>query len=457
MSSLKKKIVGNSIAVAFQKGVRVLEQLILIPFFITAWGKDYYGEWLTLTIVPNIFVLSDLGFGTAAANYFVLKYAGGEKQEAADISKSGFRIISIVVICGLLISTGLMIGLAEFNVLDKSIIDKNDAIWAVSILILARLLAFYVQLFEAYYRAARRASLSINLVSIQSFFNILAGFVVLFAGYGIIAYSISQLIVTVVFLIGYGVYSKTLINFSKEGIVGRVKKEDIKAITSKGLGYLMSPIWQAIFFQGTTFVVRVVLGPGAVTVFNTIRTLTRSVNQLINMLDTIIFPEMQYEIGLKNINKAAMLYRISMIVAICIAFAGVAFLMLFGLWFYGKWTNNQLEVSSTVWNLLVVGILFNAMWWLGGVVYRAFNQPFKYTMAGVVCAVISVAASYVLASLYGMVGIAIGCLLLEVLMAAYVLPNSLKLLNTSMSDFYLQGKNDVAQLVAVVNKKFRKK
>jgi O-antigen/teichoic acid export membrane protein len=161
------------------------------------------------------------------------------------------------------------------------------------------------------------------------------------------------------------------------------------------------------------------------------------------MLDTIIFPEMQYEIGLKNINKAAMLYRISMIVAICIAFAGVAFLMLFGLWFYGKWTNNQLEVSSTVWNLLVVGILFNAMWWLGGVVYRAFNQPFKYIDAGVVCAVISVAASYVLASLYGMVGIAIGCLLLEVLMAAYVLPNSLKLLNTSMSDFYLQGKNDV--------------
>jgi O-antigen/teichoic acid export membrane protein len=197
--------------------------------------------------VPNIFVLSDLGFGTVAVKLFCFKICRRRKQEAADISKSGFRIISIVVICGLLISTGLMIGLAEFNVLDKSIIDKNDAIWAVSILILARLLAFYVQLFEAYYRAARRASLSINLVSIQSFFNILAGFAVLFAGYGIIAYSISQLIATVVFLIGYGVYSKTLINFSKEGIVGRVKKKILKQLLVRGLVIFMSPIWQAIF------------------------------------------------------------------------------------------------------------------------------------------------------------------------------------------------------------------
>lgn len=455
--SIKKKLLGNGIAVIFQKSVRVLEQLILVPFFITAWGAAYYGEWITLTIIPNIFVLSDLGFGTAAANYFVLKYAGGARQEAADVSKSGFRIITIVILVGLLVTGGVLFVLGEFNVFDKSLIDKNEAITAVSILILARLLAFYVQLFEAYYRAARRASLSINLITLQSFFNIVAGFFVLLAGYGIVMFAISQLIVTLIFVAGYGLYSSKLIDFSKEGITGVVKKEDIKAITSKGLGYLMSPIWQAIFFQGTTFVVRIVLGAESVVVFNTIRSLTRSVNQLINMLDTIIFPEMQYEIGLNNISKAAKLYRTAMIVAIAIAGAGVVFLMIFGLWFYGIWTNNQLVVSKSVWSLLIIGILFNAMWWLGGVVFRAYNQPFKYTIAGTICSLISVCASYVLASLYGMVGIAIGCLLLEVLMAAYVLPSSLILLNTSLADFFTQGKDDIRQLSTFINKKFQKK
>jgi hypothetical protein len=42
----------------------------------------------------------------------------------------------------------------------------------------------------------------------------------------------------------------------------------------------MSPMWQAIFFQGTTFVVRILLRPIAVTIFNTVRTvLERQMNE----------------------------------------------------------------------------------------------------------------------------------------------------------------------------------
>ena len=74
--SLKKKLIYNGLASALQKVVKVSEQLLLVPFFITAWGAVYYGEWLTLTIIPTIIGFSDLGFGTAAANSFVLRYAG---------------------------------------------------------------------------------------------------------------------------------------------------------------------------------------------------------------------------------------------------------------------------------------------------------------------------------------------------------------------------------------------
>ena len=73
--TLKKRLLKNGLASVFQKGVRVLEQLFLVPFFITAWGAAYYGEWLTLTIIPSVIAFSDLGFGTASANSFVLSYA----------------------------------------------------------------------------------------------------------------------------------------------------------------------------------------------------------------------------------------------------------------------------------------------------------------------------------------------------------------------------------------------
>lgn len=72
--SLKKNLLKNGLATVFQKLIRVFEQLALVPFFISAWGAAYYGEWLTLTIFPTIIGLSDLGIGSAAANTFVLRY-----------------------------------------------------------------------------------------------------------------------------------------------------------------------------------------------------------------------------------------------------------------------------------------------------------------------------------------------------------------------------------------------
>jgi len=82
MNTTKKNIIKNGLSSFGQKGVRVLEQLFLIPFFITHWGTAYYGEWLTLTIIPSVLAFSDLGLGSAAPNSFVLKYASGKYHES---------------------------------------------------------------------------------------------------------------------------------------------------------------------------------------------------------------------------------------------------------------------------------------------------------------------------------------------------------------------------------------
>ena len=120
--SLKKRLLQNGLASILQKGVRVLEQLFLVPFFITAWGAAYYGEWLTLTIIPSVIAFSDLGFGTAAANSFVLSYAAGDKQKAADISTTGMYIVSIMVGVAMLLSLLIIFILNYFNVFDKALI-----------------------------------------------------------------------------------------------------------------------------------------------------------------------------------------------------------------------------------------------------------------------------------------------------------------------------------------------
>ena len=52
--STKRNIFFNGIANLLSKTVRIAEQLVLVPFFLSSWGAGYYGEWLTLSIFPSI-------------------------------------------------------------------------------------------------------------------------------------------------------------------------------------------------------------------------------------------------------------------------------------------------------------------------------------------------------------------------------------------------------------------
>jgi len=450
--SLKNKLIGNGVAVAIQKVVRVIEQLVLVPFFISAWGAGYYGEWLTLTIVPSVIALSDLGFGSAAASAFVLKYSSGNKQDAANIAKSGFTVISVLVASSMVLSVIVMVLLNYYNAFANSLIKKEDAIWAVLILILAKLITFYTQMFEAYYRAARKANLSINLMTLSALLNIGGGLIVLLAGWGVVSFSIIQLIISLSFNLAYGIFAVRTLALPKE-ISGIVLFSEIKMIGKKGFGYLMSPIWQSVYFQGTTFVIRIALGAESVAIFNTVRTATRSINQLFNMIDAATFPEMQFEIGAGNFDKVKKLYRLSMWASFILAMIGFLFLFFFGLWFYNTWTKHTLNVPDAMWNIFIVGILLNALWWTGGVVFRAYNKPFQFTFAGAISAVISVFFTYILSLKFSLIGAALGSVILDILMAIYVLPASCAILGISVGSLVKDGFADILNLKEVIKRR----
>jgi O-antigen/teichoic acid export membrane protein len=425
--SLKKNIFNNGFATLINKGIKIAEQLLLVPFFITAWGAAYYGEWLTLTIIPSIIGFSDLGFGTAASNSFILKYAANEKLEAANISKSGYLSINIIVITAMLLSF-LIIGILNyFNLFEKSLIPKNEAILAVTFLMLARVLGFFQPLNQAYFRAARKASLSIYLQSIYSGLNLLVGLIVLLCKGNIVMYAFTNLIIAILFNIFYTIFARRILPINKE-YEGVVLLSDVKIIFRKGFGFLLSPVWQAIFFQGTTFVVRIVLGPVAVTIFNTVRTLTRSVNQANSMVISTVLPELQYEIGAGNLVKARKIFRIGLTVITIIAITGVVFLYLGGPWFYELWTRKALNPPIMMWNIFIVGIVFSAIWSISSDVFIAANKPYEFTIAGVVAAILAVLISYISSIYFGLTGAAIGSLFLDVFLFAFILPRSCKLL-----------------------------
>lgn len=451
MSSIAKGIAANGAINILQKLVRVLEQLLLIPFFLVQWGAEYYGEWLTLSIIPSILAFSDLGFGSAVSNSFVLAYSSGDKKHSADLSRSGIAVISFSVAIGVVLTIGTLLVGNSFGLFKHSVIDAQSAMIAVTLLMASKLIGFYGQLIEGYFRAAHKAPLSGIYMVGNGLLNIIVGISVLFAGFGITGYSLSQLIVAVLFNVVYCYSGQRLIDF--EGNKGVIRRSDISDIAKKGMGYLATPIWQAIYFQGSTFVVRIALGAEAVAVFNTVRTVCRSVNQLFSVINAGIFPDMQYEYGRGNLKTVQKLYRISILASFIIAFIGFVLLITAGQYIYGVWTNHKLDVPTDMWTIFMFGVLLNAAWWTSVVVYRVTNKPYHFAIMATAMSVVSVGASYLLASPLGLVGVAIGAVLFDLVMAIYVPYDGCRIFKMKLSDLWTHIPSDYAMLRARVLKK----
>lgn len=449
-NNIVKGIIGNGLAQITLKVIRVMEQLLLIPFFLTAWGAAYYGEWVTLSIIPTILTFTNFGFGSAVSNSFVLAYTGGDKQKAADINKNGILVVGGSIVIGGIITAIILLGGSYFHIFENSIIPINEAILAITLLMIGRLISFYHLLIEGYYRGARKAVLSGFLYAGCSAVNLIVGLCVLYWEGGIVEYAFSQFFVTVAFTIVYFVIGRRLVDL--KGYQGRYILSDIRQIASKGIGYMMDPVWQCVYFQGSTLVVRLTLGPEAVAAFNTIRTACRSVSQIFNVVNGSVFPELQYEYGQGNMKTVHRLFRMSVLSSILIGTIGVIFLSLFGMEIYNWWTQDQLSVTTEVWNTFVVSILFNAVWWTAMVAYPVTNKPYHFAVASITTACLSVIISYILSIYLGLWGAVMGVMLFELIMMLYVLPDSCRLLGIKAIELFTHIKEDS---ILIRNKLFK--
>lgn len=425
--SLKKRLLKNGLSSLLLKLATIAEQLLLVPLFISAWGADYYGEWLTLAILPSIAGLLDLGFASAVANSFILKYVAGDKNEAGTIYRSGLFSLHFIVFFSTILSFFIVLLLNYLDVFDKLLIDKNKAIIVVLILIFSKIVTFYKELYEAFFIASRKYNLSVNIQTIYSICIILASSIILSWNGDIILFSVVNLTITVSYVLIYALIAKNnlSIDFSK----GQVLQSEVRNLFKVGFGYLLAKVWEAVFFQGTTFIVRIVVGPVAVAIFNTVRKLSRTIYQANALVVSSMIPELQYCIGEKQLVHARKLFRLGVFIVMVISGLGILFLLTFGPSFYQFWTRKEISPPIVMWVLFIVGIIFNSLWSIASEVILAANKPYSFTIVASIMAVVAVVTSYVCGLYFGLSGVAVGGVVMDVVLCFYLLPFSCRLLS----------------------------
>ena len=430
--SVKRHLILNGAATLFQQAVVAGRQLVTVPFFLYAWGAETYGEWLTLSAIPMAMALCDLGLGTAAANSFVLNYNRGEVVGAARAMKTGLLLIAVSTALGVLIALGVLYALLLSNSLSRLSVAQETAVGVVAILLFSRLASLAKPLNAAWFRAARRAHTATQLATYFEVVRTLGTITLLWSGAGMLSIAVCDCIVSIASVGWLHARGKRLLpDVHMQGT--SLMRSEIAEYFLKGLAFTMSPIRLAINNQGTLLVTRLALGPESVALVSTLRTVVNSLSQLYGGINATIFPELQRAIATGEMSVARRVYRIGITAATTSSLIGCTALFFAGPTIYNLWTSAQLSPPRYAWCILIAAILTHSLWRTAGSAFAAANRPESFAIAGIIAASIGVAVSAILAMPIGINGILSGLLMMEVVMAFYVIPASCAIVGQSVA------------------------
>ena len=209
----------------------------------------------------------------------------------------------------------------------------------------------------------------------------------------------------------------------------------LKRLFAPSISFLALPIGQSLNLQGMLLVVGHVLGPVAVVIFSTARTVSRTAVAFMGMISNTIWPEMSTAVGAGDWQLARTIHRRACQVSMASGLGIVAVMALVGPWIWRHWTVHKFPTDTLLLDLMLLLVIFSSLWLTSITALTATNQHQAITIVYLTETTVSLAAAWPLAQYFGLRGAALALIAGEVFMAASVLRSSLRFLGDNFGDF----------------------
>lgn len=433
---LKQRLLHAIGATSLGPVLTAVIQLVSVPVFLHFWGLKLYGEWLVLSAIPIYLGFTDFGFGGVAANDMTMLVARGEKSAALEVFQSAWMLTTVVST-----SFGLCAVLALWTLpierwFKITLLSRGQVIAILCVLCVSVLLDLQGSVIAAGFRCDGSYALGTLLGNIVNFAaNASCVIAVAFHASPVIA----AVALVVARMLGNWICQIVLRRKSAWLYYGYryARLRAIKKLVSPALAYMAFPAGDALVYQGMTLVVGAVLGPIAVVMFSTVRTLTRFAYQPVAMVTKSIWPELSVAFGAGNKLLARNLHRCACQASVGLSIAAILFLTIFGDAIYGCWTHHKVVMDHHLFYLLLGQVLVNSIWLTSGVVSVACNRHQRQAMIYLGASSLSLPLAYVLMLWLGLTGAGVSLLLVDLCMISYVLRYSLTLLQDRPQEFLL--------------------
>jgi len=418
---LRNRLKSNFCAAVFGKSVLILQQFLLLPVFLAKWGVEYYGAWLIISALPATLSCANLGLGSASSTRAILALGRGDVALANKGVLSASAILFLIYI---------PLTIVFFFIPADSILIKNTNCLSHVSIILGFLMASagvnsLAGPFEGYWVARGMAARQIWIQSGFQLLNYLAIAFTVFLGGSGVHVAFIQFIITSIGTISFIYLSCKLVSWEDWELLDIVSA---RALMKDGIGFQLSSVWQAIYFQGSIFLANFFLGASGVAAWTVVRIISRLGCQLLNLSYNVFFPEFQSAISKNDLGSCRKIFSfgltVSLIIGICFAFG----LSLFGSSFVSFWTDSIIEVPYYTWLILSMGFIFNSTWWTSQIVPFALNQPWFLNYRALISSIFSILAMYLLLIIKpSLISICLGYIVFDMLMAFGIVSYSLKI------------------------------
>jgi O-antigen/teichoic acid export membrane protein len=449
---IKAVLFKNLGAGAWGKISIVLTRVAQVPFLLWLLGVDDFGRWTVLYSLPSWLNLTNLGFGSVAANEMTMAAGAGDVGLARTVFSTTTSLIIGIGIIGTAVIAGIVPFVPWEGFLHTGPGRHQEMTLAAGLLGLSIFITFFYDVSLGRFRAAQKTHQSVLIASFFPWLD-LAGLVVASRfSHRFDVLAMGMLGSTIVCCIVYVWLSRRAfpgISFS----FAEIDKKRYRGLFRKGIAFQSFTLGNALMFQGNIMVIQLVLGPAAVALFSTARTLVRTVNQTMELVNSAIWPELSRLFGAGDFPKAARLHRNAVGISVMIAMTGVLFLALFGQPVYRLWVGKSLHLPEHLLLLFLLPIPFNALWYTSSVVHMATNHHEGLAMRFLLATGLSVIACAFLAYFFGLEGAALSTLLADVVLIPYVVRQSITLTRDTRSAF-LPGVIEEIKGTPFVLKKF---
>ena len=430
----RRRLILGLISQWISKLANTVIQLAQVPVFFHFWSEAVYGNWLLLNAIPTYLSFSNIGFGSVAGNEMTMAEARDDRESTLCVFQSCWWLIVLVLSLTALVACVLISFVPVGTLLNVHAIGERDCKWIVAWLGIAVLVGQLEQLLQSAYRCVGRYPYGSFIKSCMTLAAFVAMLVPVILGFGprtaAMVFALANLAGTAL-LIGLVKHDLPWIRFGWT----HARFAEIRRLTPPALAFMGFPMGNAINLQGTLQAVGYALGPVAVAVFGTARTVSRVALQMVQMINSTFEPEVSKSFAQRELPLLRTLHRRACQMALILAVLIVTVMILGGPFFLSHWTQGKVPPSRELLSILLLVVILYALWSTSSTIMTATNQHKQLAAVYLGATAVTVAVTYFVARRFGLYGAAASLLLSELLMNLYVLPATLRIAHDTLPDF----------------------